>query len=209
MTNYVEFRDTKFNNALAGCAFLLESENEIFAVTCKHALWVAKSDTMKHIHFEGTLKEWRMRRKDDSMKYVIVDKLLNEDTEELIGEDVIHKDYLVFTIKENNSDVKPVKIRETKIKRGEDLYLVGWSFKDKTGTQKIYRGKFYKSIQDHILIEMKDNNDLAGLSGSPVLDKEGLLVGIVSNFTFDEETKLWYNSPCSTEYLKEVIRNKQ
>ena len=207
LTNYVEFNDSKFNNPLAGCAFLLDTEKDTLAVTCKHALWVAKSDTMKYVHFENTLKEWRMRRKDDSAKYILADKLLNESREELINEDVVHKDYLVFTIKENYSDVKPLKVRKTEIKTGEKLYLVGWTFQDKSGPQRIYKGKFFKKSESHILIEMDTNANLAGLSGSPVLDGNGLLVGIVSNYTFDKETNKWYNSPCSIDYLNTVIQN--
>ena len=208
MTNHVEFTDSMFNNPLAGCSFLLDTGNEILAVTCKHALWVAKSDTMKYIHFENTLKEWRMQRKDDSTKYIITNKLLNENKEEIIGEQNVDKDYLVFSIKENHTDVTPVKLRKTKLTQDEDLYLVGWSFADKTGPQKIYKAKYVKSIESHILIEHTDNSNLAGMSGGAVLDKDSLLVGIVSNYTFDNATQKWYGSPCSAEYLLEVLKSR-
>ncbi len=205
MINHVEFYDSTANNPLAGCSFLLETEKGIFAVTCKHALWVAKSKEMKGVHFEGTLKEWRMQRKDDSTKFVITDKLLNEDRNELIGESNVNADYLVFSIKENKSDVTPVRLRETELKQGEPVYIVGWSFADKTGPQRIYNAKYYKNIESHILIEHGDDSNLAGTSGGPVVDSDGNLVGIVSNYTFDEETQKWYGSPCSTEYLKKII----
>jgi hypothetical protein len=205
MINHVEFNDSTANNPLAGCSFLLQTEKGIFAVTCKHSLWVAKSKEMTGVHFEGTLKEWRMQRKDDSTKFVITDKLLNEDRNELIGESNVDADYLVFSIKENKSDVTPVRLRETELKPGEPVYIVGWSFADKTGPQRIYKAKYYKSIENHILIEHGDDSNLAGTSGSPVVDSDGNLVGIVSNYTFDEETQKWYGSPCSTEYLKKII----
>jgi len=205
MINHVEFLDSTANNPLAGCSFLLETEKGIFAITCKHSLWVTKSKEMKGVHFEGTLKEWRMHRKDDSTKYVITDKLLNEDRIELIGEDVVHSDYLVFSIKENKSDVVPIKSRQTELKQGELLYMIGWSFKDKSGPQRIYKAKYLKSITNHILIENEDNSNLAGMSGAPVVDADGKLVGIVSGFTQDETTQKWYNSPCSTDYLKKII----
>lgn len=205
MINHVEFTDSAANNPLAGCSFLLETEKGIFAVTCKHSLWVAKSKEMNGVHFEGTLKEWRMQRKDDSTKYVITDILLNEDRSELIGENNVNTDYLVFSIKENKSDVTPVKLRETELKQGDPVYIVGWSFADKTGPQRIYKAKYFKSIGNHILIEHTDNSNLAGTSGGPVVDVDGNLVGIVSNYTFDEDTQKWYGSPCSTDYLKKVI----
>jgi hypothetical protein len=207
LINQVTFTDSTFNNPIAGCAFLLENGPDTFAVTCKHALWVAKSDKMKFVHFEGTLKEWKMRRKDDSTKYVITDKMLNENITEFIGEDNVHSDYLVFTIKENHSDVKPVKLRTAELVKGEPLYLVGWSFADKSGAQRVYRANYFKSIKDHILIEMPENKNLAGMSGGPVLDADGQLVGIISNYTYDDETKKWYGSPCGTDYLKNIIES--
>ncbi|MBU0475657.1 MAG: hypothetical protein KKF62_16025 [Bacteroidetes bacterium] len=73
-----------------------------FSVTCKQSLWVAKSKEMKVVHFEGTLKKWRLRRKDDTTKYVIMNKFLNEDKNELIRENNVNADYLIFSIKENN-----------------------------------------------------------------------------------------------------------
>ena len=208
MINHVEFFDSTANNPIAGCSFLLETNKGLFAVTCKHALWVAKSKEMKGVHFEGTLKEWRMQRKDDSTQYIITDKLLNEDRNELIGEENVNSDYLVFLIKENNSNVKPLKLRETELMQGEQLYLLGWSFADKTGPQRIYKAKFYKRIANHILIEHEDSSNLAGMSGGPVVDEAGNLVGIVSNYYFDEETKTWYGSPCSTEYLVKILERQ-
>lgn len=205
LTNFVEFNRPAFNNNLAGCGFLLDYEGIIYAVTCKHALWVAKTDSMKTISFGEELKEWRMRRKDDSTKYVTTGRLLNEDKTELIGEQNVDKDYLIFEIIENNSDVQPVRIRKTELNPGEEVFMTGWGFKDKTGLQRIYKSTFVKNIKNHILLENLDIN-LAGMSGSPLLDKNGYLVGIVSNYTQDELTKKWYISPCNTEYLLEQLK---
>lgn len=205
LTNYVEFNRPSFNNNLAGCAFLLDVRGKIYAITCKHALWAAKTDSMKTVSFGNELKEWRMRRKDDTTKYVLTGKLLNEDKTELIGEQNVDKDYLIFEIVENRSDVRPVRIRKTELNPGEEVFMTGWGFKDKTGPQRIYKSTFVKKIKNHILLENLDIN-LAGMSGSPVLDKDGYLVGIVSNYTQDETTKKWFISPCSTEYLVEQLK---
>jgi len=206
MTNFVEFNDSKFNNPIAGCSFLVATIKDTFAVTCKHALWVAKSDEMKCISFENTLKQWRMQRKDDTTKYVITDKLLNENKNELIGEENVNSDYLVFSIRENHSDVKPLKLRTTGLEENETLFIVGWTFQDRIGEQRIYEVKYVKSLANKILVEMPALN-LAGTSGSPVLDKNGLLVGIVSNYTQDAETQKWYGSPCNTNYLMKIVND--
>ena len=145
-----------------------------------------------------------MQRKDDTTRYVITEKLLNENKNELIGEENVNSDYLVFSISENHSDVKPLKLRTTAVEENETLYIVGWTFQDKVGEQRIYEVKFVKSLANKILVEMPNLN-LAGTSGSPVLDKNGLLVGIVSNYTQDEETQKWYGSPCNTKYLVSIL----
>jgi len=205
LVNSIKFIESKFDNPLDGCAFLLDTGKDTLAVTCKHALWAAKTDSMKYVHFEGGLKEWRMHRKDDTTKYLITGLLLNENRDELIGEINVDSDYLVFKIKENHTGVKPVQLRKTEIRQGEDIFLVGWTFADKVGAQRVYKTKYYKAINNHILLETGAYKNMAGISGGAVLDKDGLLVGIVSNYTFDEETKKWYYSPCSTEYLNKII----
>ena len=208
LVNSVKFTDSKFDNPLVGCAFLIDTGKDTFAVTCKHSLWAAKTDKMKYIHFEGGLKEWRMQRKDDTLKYLLTGKLLNENRNELIGEDVVDSDFLVFKITENHTDIKPLKIRKTAIKPGEDIFMVGWSYSDKAGPQRVFNTKFFKKNKNHILLEFEPKQNMTGTSGGPVIDKDGLLVGIISNYTYDKKLKKWFDSPCSTDYLLKVIKSK-
>ncbi len=206
MINNVSFNDSAFNNPIAGCSFLIDTGKDTLAITCKHALWVAKTNAMKSISFGEDLQEWRMQRKDDSLQYVITDKLLNENKDELIGENNVDSDYLIFSIKENHSNIVPLKIRTSDLVQGEELFMIGWSFQDRYNTQRIYKASFYKKTDHHLLMKAPNQN-LAGLSGAPVVDKDGLLVGIVSNFYFDNETNEWYLSPCNTDYLTNFLKN--
>ncbi len=208
LTNNVSFLDSTFNNTLAGCAFLVKTPKNILAVTCKHSLWVAKTDKMKAISFEGQLKEWRMQVKNDSTSFLICGNLINEDSSELIGEENVNSDYLIFFIKENHSQVKPLTVRNTDLIKGEPVYFIGWSFLDKTGPQKIYTGTFVKKTANHLLIDMPYQN-MAGMSGGAVIDKKGELIGIVSNYYYDETEQKWYISPCDTTYLKKIIKDKK
>ena len=210
LVNRVTFKDPKFNNDLAGCAFLVEHQGKVYACTCKHALWVTKSEAMKGVHFEGTLLEWRMERKDDSRAWVRTGKLLNENREEPIGPNVVQADWLIFDIEENHSQVKPLTLRTSAPVPGEALYFIGWSFKDKTGPQRVYRGRLFKTSGSKLLMEDLDEPpNKAGMSGGAVVDKDGLLVGIVSDYTKDEETGRWFASPCSADYLARFFGNRQ
>ena len=46
-----------------------------------------------------------------------------------------------------------------------------------------------------------------GLSGSPVLDAEGNLVGILSGYGKDEITGIEYQGMCDITYLKNFLTN--
>jgi len=210
LVNRVTFKDPKFNNDLAGCAFLVEHAGTLYACTCKHALWVAKSETMKGIHFEDTLQEWRMERKDDSREWVRAGRLLNADRNEPIGPENVNADWLIFEIQENHSRVQPLRLRSAPMVPGEPLFAIGWSFKDKEGPQRVYQGRYLKTQGTKVLIEaLADPPNKAGMSGGAVVDREGRLVAIVSDFTRDAETGSWCDSPCSADYLAQFLAHVQ
>lgn len=206
LVNRVSFTDPAFDNDLAGCAFLARHGGKLFACTCKHALWVAKSSAMKGVHFEGTLKAWRMDRKDDPKQWVKLGRLLNEDRNEAIGPPNVNADWLVFEVLENHSDVKPLELRERPLVQGEILTTLGWTFQDKEGPQRAYRARFHRRLGTKLLMEDLDPpSNKAGTSGAPVVDAEGCLVGITSDFTKDPETGQFYASPCSVDVLRQAL----
>ena len=45
-----------------------------------------------------------------------------------------------------------------------------------------------------------------GLSGSPVVDKNGLVVGTIAGFDEDPVTKEQFLSPCSADYLIDFFK---
>jgi len=62
MINQIVCSDT--NYAVAGCASLLDTGDEILAATAKHVLRYFKSESMRSVSFWGTLRTWRMFPKD-------------------------------------------------------------------------------------------------------------------------------------------------
>ena len=97
---------------------------------------------METISLNNQVKEWRMQLKHDSTQYLIVDKLINENPWESISEWNTDRDYLVFTIKENNSNVQPLKLNNSPLEKDEKLFTVGWAFKDREVSQQIYISNF-------------------------------------------------------------------
>lgn len=205
LTNSIEYKDTSFTNNHPGCGFLIDVGDEILAVTCKHVLWENKPLNISTVDVNDQIVNWKMFIRNDKSQYVILDKLINNNPNEKIGEWNTDKDFLVFTIKENHSNIKPLKLAAKRAQKGDTLYKVGWAFKDKDVPQQIYRSSVFKYLDQVILIQDFERSNQAGTSGSPVINKNLELHGIVSSWKYDNESGSWYGAPCSTDYLWEVL----
>jgi hypothetical protein len=204
LVNKIDFFDSKLDQPKFSCGFLLQYNNETYAVTAKHLLKYIKPDDMKTLTFENNIKSWSLYPLENKSEIVICDKLLNENKSENLENKSTYdtNDWLVFSIKENVSKVKPLKIRTTPLVVGEKLYVVGWTRKMETGKQRVYEFEYYKTIGDRILIkDVIVPEKFGGLSGSPLVDEKGLVIGIVSGGTTDPETDKKYFSPCSITNL--------
>ncbi|WP_109437332.1 MULTISPECIES: trypsin-like peptidase domain-containing protein [Aquimarina] len=196
LINNVAYTDSSFDNPNASNGFLVQYKNNTYAVTAKHILMIAKTDHMKFVDFEGNLKEWRMYPKNDSTRYVIADKLLSTNKKDSLTWNYMdtnwdtYNDWLVFSVKENKTSHKPLKFRKKPIKKGEYVYAIGWSYKDSIGAQRVYQYTFDTTEGDyHNLIQIKGPKSLGGLSGAPIVDKKGRIIGLVSSGGEDEKTK--------------------
>lgn len=213
MINNVYYKDSKFDKMDIGCGFLLKYNNDTFAITAKHILIVAKTDEMKTTHFEGGLKQWVMHPKDDKNQSVILGELLNEDTTDSLTWEYLmrvknYNDFLIFKIKKNNSKIKPLELSTIKPTKGDTLYNIGWSFGDTEGPQRVYTYALRES-KGHIFSLKKINapDNPGGLSGSPVINSKGFLVGIVSGTDEDPITKEEFSAPQHTDYLVNFLQN--
>lgn len=203
LANKIDFFDSKLDQPKFSCGFLLQHNNETYAVTAKHLLKIIKPDKMKTLTFENNIKSWSLYPLENKSEIVICDKLLNENkSENLEAKSTYENDWLLFSIKENNSKIKPLQIRTIPLITGEKLYVVGWTRKIESGKQRVYEFEYYKTINNRILLkDIIVPEQFGGLSGAPVVDEKGMLVGIVSNGTIDPETDKKYFSPCSATTL--------
>lgn len=199
LVNGIEFYNSKFSQPKFSCGFLLKHNNDTFAITAKHILKVIKTDDMKSVSFDGAVKNWSLYPLDKKNEIIVVDKLLNENkTEFLEDKSTYDNDWLVFSLKENHSKVKPLLVRTSPLLPGEKLYVTGWTRKMETGQQRVYEFEYYKTISNRILVkDVLVPEQFGGLSGAPLLDEQGMVVGIVSNGTTDPDTNKKYFSPCA------------
>lgn len=211
LMNKIEFHDAKFNQPKFSCAFLLTYKNDTFAITAKHLLKIIKTDKMNAVSFENELKNWSFYPLNNTSETIVTDKLLNENkAESLESKSTFEKDWLVFSIKENHANIKPLQLRTSPLIMGEKLYVVGWTRKMEEGEQRVYEFEYHKTIGNRILLkEVIVPEKFGGLSGAPLVDENGLAVGIVSNATIDPESNEKYFSPCSLTGVISVVEQFQ
>ena len=204
--NQVTFNDSQYNNSFAGNAFLISFKGKLFAVTVKHALFIAKTPKLTSIYLQDELKEWRIHPNKNSNSYVILGKLLNADKTELIDEKILFKDWLVFEVKNNNSNLAILELRDTPLEPGELLTAYGCTYANQeTCSLDEYQGNFIEADGSNLKVTKPYSDLINGLSGSPVLDKHNKVVGIVSQVLKSTSGEGFDLVPASLSYLREIL----
>jgi len=209
LVNHYEYFGGEHKFTQLGSAFLLKYKNDTFAITAKHILAILKPDSIYNLTLDNFIKVWSMRPLNKEDEIVIMDKLLNEDKTESLKAKTLHeKDWLVFSIKENRAKVIPLEFRETPPVKGEKFYAVGWTRHMKEGAQRIYEFEYYKTKGTHHLMKkLIIPEKMGGLSGGPVVDESGKLVGIVSKNEFSLFPMEKMFAPVGTDDLKAFLDN--
>ncbi|HPF51581.1 MAG TPA: serine protease [Draconibacterium sp.] len=180
LTNSVEFSDTTYSNI--GNAFLIETGSDTLAVTCKHIFMLFRTETNNKIDLNDNFRSWKIYPKGKAEKSLLLGSLINKNKDEETGEfnTLKVRDWIIFRLKEK-SEFTPLKIRTSPLREGEIVYAVGWAFKQHTEFPSLVKMQVYKNFGVYFYVNtLTQNVDHAGRSGSPVIDKNGYLVGIVS-----------------------------
>jgi hypothetical protein len=211
LTNRIEFADPHFDQPRFSCGFLLVQGRDTFAVTARHLLKFIKTKEMTRLSLGSSVKSWSLFVLPDKDKRVVTGRLLNEDpAASLADKATFEEDWLVFSLRSNHTAVKPLAFRTVPLQPGEKLYVIGWTRRMEEGAQRVYEFEYYKTV-DHRLL-LKDvivPEQFGGLSGAPLVDEQGQLVGIVSGGTVDPDSKQKYFSPCPVDGLRAFIENYQ
>jgi hypothetical protein len=203
MINQIEYVDKKY--PIAACSFLLDTGKGIFAVTAKHVLTYFKSASMTSVSFGHSLKSWIMFPKNNPADSVEIEAIINEDPGEPIDQAIpSNVDWLLFSIKSKSPNIQPLKFGVDPLQPQEKVYIIGWRYTDKDCPQVIYEGNYVESIDGSVIISTKilSDNKTPGLSGSPVIDAHGHLIGIMSQ-KYGKFEKLG-----SIQYPKRIIEAK-
>jgi len=205
----VTFHDEKNNKFFVGNGFLVKHRGSTYAVTVKHALLELKKPSMNSVNIAEHVNRWQIHPNMQADQSVVLGKLLNHDNSEKLDMAILQKDWLVFEIENNNSDLTVLTLRDSALEKGETLTAYGCSYANKpTCQQDSYAGTFIKMDGANLRMSLKDMNPsaLRGLSGSPVLDANGQVVGIVSNIMPSESGEGLDFTPANLNYLRDIIK---
>jgi len=206
--NNIEFNNESDNKDFVGNAFLIQHNNKLFAVTVKHTLLEARTDKMTHIDIEPHVKQWLIHPNKKPNEFVRLGRLVNANKSESIDMKVLEKDWLLFEVEENHSSLEVLTLRQKPLSKGEVLTAYGCSYANKVDCQQdTYVGSFIENETNNLRVTMPnlDLSKLRGLSGSPVLDKDGLVVGIVSNVLKSRSGEGFDFAPANLKYLNSLL----
>lgn len=213
LTNHVQFKNgdryvhPSFEYAATG--FLIDNGKDTMAATAKHVLWIAKNAKSKTVQVNTELKQWVMKPKGNATDSVVINRLLNEDSTEILegrGSMILERDWIVFSIKNASPGIYPLKPRYTPVLPGEKVYMLSCAYKD--SVCKTYEGRVLKKLGMDIVIGFDMKEPLPGSSGSPIVDANGYLIGIQSSFSSDDKAVKPVSVAVSTEYLYKVLNKK-
>lgn len=214
LRNIVEFKNG--NNYIdpsfsyAGTGFLIDMGEYQLAATAKHILWVAKNKQSPYVQINKELKSWKMVAKGNDSIYATIGSMINEDSTEILeGKEssIMERDAIFFTVKDISPSIQMLKPRFSPVKPGEKVFFISADYSDPVA--KVYEGRVIRKLGMDILIDRDMNTYRPGASGSPVVDSNGMLIGISSSGSFDGKTGKGVVVAVSMEYLQAVLAKKQ
>ncbi|MBO2009955.1 trypsin-like serine protease [Hymenobacter negativus] len=211
LTNRIDFVDPHFDQPRFSCGFLLAHNQDTFAITARHLLKFIKTKEMTRLSLGNSIKSWSLFSLPTKDKSVVTKRLLNENTAASLEDKATYDDdWLVFSLRSNHTTVKPLVFRTAPLQPGETLYVVGWTRRMEEGPQRVYEFEYYKTVDHRLLLkDVVVPEQFGGLSGAPLVDEQGQLVGIVSGGTVDPVLKQKYFSPCPVDGLRAFLESYQ
>jgi hypothetical protein len=200
MTNQVTFKGQSYDRL--GNSFLVVSRSDTFAVTVKHTFLAFRQIGLETIDLGEDFVSWRVYPKGHPDRDMLLGELVNADPKEKTGEfrTLKVRDWILFRLKESCPDIRPLRIRERPVEPDEIVTAVGWARAQETANPTLIRMKVYRNPGPYFYVQtLTQGQDPAGRSGSPVIDENGHLVGIVSG----AEGRLGVVG--SVEYLNTVL----
>lgn len=192
-----------------GTAFLIDTGSDTLAATAKHTLWVARNKNSEKVSINSDLKKWLMHPKGDNRDSVVIGQLLNEDSTEILQgkkSTISQRDWLLFSTRYRSKSIQPLKPRYSTVAPGEKAWYAGCPYNDKRCTT--HEVTVIEVLGNRIVFSRPDSINLGGASGSPLIDANGHLIGILGGSSVDPFSGKPALYAISTHYLREVLEGK-
>jgi tetratricopeptide (TPR) repeat protein len=194
----------------AGTGFLIDTGSDTLAATAKHVLWVAKTKTMNTVDLHDHLQRWVMHPKGNLKDSVVIEQLINRDTAEILNgaqSTITQRDWILFTTGYVSPKIQPLTPRYKKVNPGERIYYFGCPYNLPECVRE--EATVLEVEGNRIVFSFRKGAEVAGASGSPLIDESGLLIGILSGSTFSKSTGGDALYATSTHYLRKVLQNEK
>jgi S1-C subfamily serine protease len=190
-----------------GSGFVIEHEGNLYGVTAKHVLLMRKDGPPANTDIQSELSHWQLR--DPRSKATLAfGRLLSGDASEPVDPEVLKHDSLLFELADAGP-FKPLHLAKHEPKAGDLLRAIGCSYASESScAQDVYSGRLVERQGPNLLIDLgaQPLDTMFGLSGAPVLNEAGELVGIVSNVLPDASGTPRF-APVDIAYLRTLLKN--
>ena len=199
-TNNIEFKDTTYTGIAN--SFLVDTGHDTLGVTCKHVFLVFRHEELLTIDLGDNFIEWRAYPKGNEDRHMVFGNMINKNSNEMVDRfnTLKVRDWLLFEVDDIPAGFTPLKIRTKPVQKDEIIYHLGWPNKQESRSPSLVKMQVFRNAGPYYYVNtLSEDVDPAGRSGSPVIDANGYLVGIVSG----AEGNL--GVICNVSYLDELI----
>ncbi len=206
--NAITFSKSGNIKDFVGSGFLVSHGGQSYAVTAKHVLFEAMDEGVNAVDVSKSVSRWQLRHFNKDTGRVTLGPLLNADANESLDVAVLSDDWLLFEVAANDSALTPLTLSDKPLKPGENITVHGCTYQTQTTCQQdVYSGQYVRSEGQNLLVKLNGvaPNTLRGLSGAPVLNAAGKVVGIVSNVLPDEANGGLFFAPFSVQPLMKFL----
>ncbi len=174
LTNQYRFKDGRY--AIGASSFLVEGKNGPMLCTAKHLLDEAMgiSPKVATSAFNSSLDYWKVFAKNDDLfgDTLSVTKMVSIKSD---PSDII----LMKCASVKGEKLLALKPRFTRVGVDEELEIIGYEFGDISGNQSSFKVKYDEYDQGTLIVKAESKFKAIGMSGSPVIDASGYVVGVL------------------------------
>ena len=173
-TNQYRFKDGRY--AVGAGSFLVQGKNGPVLCTAKHLLSEAMgiSPKVKTSEFDSKIDYWKVYAKNDEL---FVDTMM---VSKMISTKIDVTDIMLMKCTSTKGkNLLALKPRFTRIGSDEELEIIGYEYGDTTGVQSSFKVQYDEYDNGTLIVKSKSIFKAIGMSGSPVIDASGYVVGVL------------------------------